>query len=107
MLSMVLHPEAQRQAQEEIDQVVGRDRLPTFQDYEGLPYVRALVKEVMRWRGVAPLGMSLCRYAHWKIKYLWPLPAAVPHRLCQDDWYELEGQKVFLPKDTICVVNVW
>ena len=56
MLAMVLHPEAQKRAQDEIDSVVGRDRLPTFQDYEQLPYVRALVKETMRWRGVAPLS---------------------------------------------------
>lgn len=56
MLAMVLHPEAQKHAQNEIDSVVGRDRMPTFQDYEQLPYVRALVKEIMRWRGVAPLS---------------------------------------------------
>lgn len=56
MLAMVLHPEAQKRAQNEIDSIVGRDRLPTFQDYEQLPYVRALVKETMRWRGVAPLS---------------------------------------------------
>lgn len=31
----------------------------------------------------------------------------VPHRLCQDDWYEVSGQRVFLPKNTICVVNAW
>ncbi|KIM36638.1 hypothetical protein M413DRAFT_20453 [Hebeloma cylindrosporum] len=83
ILAMVLHPEAQERAQDEIDSVVGRDRLPTFQDYEQLPYVRALVKEVMRWRGVSPLG--------------------IPHRLCQDDWYN--GH--FLPKDTTCIVNSW
>ena len=53
---MILHPEAQKKAQEEIDRVVGRDRLPSFRDYEHLPYIRAMVKEVMRWRGVAPLG---------------------------------------------------
>lgn len=56
---MILHPEAQKKAQEEIDRVVGRDRLPSFRDYEHLPYVRAMVKEVMRWRGVAPLGEFL------------------------------------------------
>ena len=59
MLAMILHPEAQKRAQEEIDRVVGRHRLPSFQDEEHLPYIRVLVKETMRWRGVAPLGM-LC-----------------------------------------------
>jgi len=43
-------------AQAEIDRVVGRSRLPKFSDYDNLPYIRALVKEVLRWRPVAPAG---------------------------------------------------
>jgi cytochrome P450 len=53
---MVLHPDAQRKAQMEIDNVVGVDRLPNFGDEMSLPYVSALVKEVMRWHPVAPIG---------------------------------------------------
>ncbi|KAJ7899595.1 cytochrome P450 [Mycena olivaceomarginata] len=83
MMAMILYPEAKKKAQEELDTVVGRNRMPVFQDYEHLPYICALVKEIMHWRGVAPLS--------------------VPHRLAQDDYYE--GH--FLPKDTICIVNVW
>ena len=53
---MVLHPEVQVKAQAEIDNVIGRDRLPTFEDRPNLPYVDALVKEVLRWGPVAPMG---------------------------------------------------
>lgn len=53
---MTLYPEAQRKAQEELDRVVGPDRLPTFADRELLPYVEALVTEVFRWNPVVPLG---------------------------------------------------
>ena len=53
---MVLHPDAQRKAQMEIDDVVGLDRLPDFGDETSLPYVSALVKEVMRWHPVTPIG---------------------------------------------------
>lgn len=53
---MVLYPNVMRKAQNEIDSVVGRDRLPSFSDQDELPYVRAMVKEVLRWRPVAPLG---------------------------------------------------
>jgi cytochrome P450 len=53
---MVLHPDAQRKAQMEIDNVVGVDRLPDFGDETSLPYVSALVKEVMRWHPVTPIG---------------------------------------------------
>ena len=56
MLAMVRNPDIQRKAQAEIDDVVGRDRLPTFADYEDLPYIRALVREVLRWNPVDPLG---------------------------------------------------
>ncbi len=74
MLLMVLHPEVQAKAHEEIDRVVGRHRLPNFGDRDSLPYVNAIVKEVLRWYPVSPLGL--------------------PHRLTQDDWYN----GYFLPK---------
>lgn len=48
VLAMVMYPEAQRRAQEEIDRVVGNERLPVFKDMEQLPYVRALCLEVLR-----------------------------------------------------------
>ena len=35
---MVLYPEVQQRAQEELDRVVGRDRLPTVEDEKDLPY---------------------------------------------------------------------
>lgn len=46
-------------AQAELDRVVGSDRLPTFEDLEELPYVRAIVNETLRWRPIAVLGVSL------------------------------------------------
>ena len=45
---MALYPEVQKQAQAEIEQVTA-GRLPTLDNYESLPYVIALVKEIMRW----------------------------------------------------------
>ena len=58
MLAMALYPDVMRKAQAEIDTVVGRHRMPTFADRPHLPYVRAIVKEVLRWRPVGPLGES-------------------------------------------------
>ena len=55
-LAMTLNPEAQERAQKEIESVVGRDRLPTIDDRDQLPYVGSLVKEVLRWAPPAPLG---------------------------------------------------
>lgn len=55
-LAMVLYPEAQHEAQAEIDRVIGGDRFPTLADQPNLPYIDALVKEVLRWHPVVPLG---------------------------------------------------
>jgi cytochrome P450 len=56
---MTLFPDAQKKAQAEIDAVVGPARLPSFADRHSLPYTEALVKEVLRWHVVTPVGM-LC-----------------------------------------------
>jgi cytochrome P450 len=53
---MSLYPEVAQRAQAEIDSVVGRDRIPNFVDRESLPYVEALLQEVMRTSPPAPLG---------------------------------------------------
>ncbi|KIJ65802.1 hypothetical protein HYDPIDRAFT_109823 [Hydnomerulius pinastri MD-312] len=66
-IAMVLYPAVQKRAQTEIDNIVGRDRLPTFGDRSSLPYVDALVLEILRWNVVAPLG--------------------IPHLVTQDDEY--------------------
>jgi hypothetical protein len=43
MLAMVVFPETQRRAHEELDRVVGRRRLPTTEDCDKLPYLQAMV----------------------------------------------------------------
>ena len=48
LLALLLHPDVQRKAQEEIDRVIGKDTLPTFSDMDSLPYVKALCAEAMR-----------------------------------------------------------
>ncbi|KAF5374224.1 hypothetical protein D9758_004661 [Tetrapyrgos nigripes] len=83
MLAMRLYPSVMKKAQAEIDAVVGRDRLPTFEDRDHLPYIQAIVKEVLRWRPVAPLG--------------------IPRRVMKDDFYE----GYFIPKGSMVIGNVW
>ncbi|KAI6083793.1 putative cytochrome P450 oxidoreductase OrdA-like protein [Hypoxylon rubiginosum] len=82
-LAMTLYPEAQRRAQEEIDSVVGQDRLPTAADRDNLPYVEAVVKEVLRWHPVAP--------------------QAIPHTASKDDIYE----GYLIPEGAMVIGNVW
>ncbi|KAJ7135500.1 cytochrome P450 [Mycena crocata] len=83
-LLMSLHPDIQKQAQAEIDQVVGRDaRLLTVDDQKSLPYVTAVLKEILRWAPVAPLGLK--------------------HRVTKDDVYD--GH--LIPEGTIVIANIW
>jgi cytochrome P450 len=59
IVAALLHPEIQKIAQEELDAVTMRERLPTFEDRPRLPFVDAICKEVTRWRPIAPLGELL------------------------------------------------
>ena len=56
---MVLYPEVLKHAQAEIDQVVGQHRLPMLSDWDNLPYLGAVIKEVLRWHPVTPQGKRL------------------------------------------------
>ncbi|GBE89464.1 Multifunctional cytochrome P450 monooxygenase af510 [Sparassis crispa] len=57
-LFMLLFPEVQRKAQEEIDCVVGSGRLPDFDDRDALPFVECVLQETIRWHPVAPFGVA-------------------------------------------------
>ncbi|TBU59025.1 cytochrome P450 [Dichomitus squalens] len=81
--ALSLHPEVQENARAELDSVVGPDRLPTFEDRDALPYVNAVVKELLRWHNATPLGVARCSVA--------------------DDEYN----GYYIPADTTIVVNVW
>ena len=59
MLAMIAYPEVQKKCQEELDNVIGRSRMPTFRDRESLPYIRATVRELFRWRTPTPIGKFL------------------------------------------------
>jgi cytochrome P450 len=61
IFAMLLHPEVQAIARAEIDAVVGRDRLPGFEDRSSLPYVEAVLMEVLRWMPITPQGLRRCR----------------------------------------------
>ncbi|KAF8661206.1 hypothetical protein AX16_001486 [Volvariella volvacea WC 439] len=57
VLALMCYPEALKKAQAEIDRVVKPGHLPDFNDRESLPYLSALIKEMLRWYPVLPLGV--------------------------------------------------
>ncbi|KAL4888249.1 cytochrome P450 [Aspergillus ambiguus] len=81
-LAMCHHPEWQSKMQDELDDRVG-DRMPGFSDISQLPTIRAVIKEVLRWRPVTA--------------------GNVPHQLIKDDSY----QGYFFPKGTVFHANQW
>ncbi|KAH9059147.1 cytochrome P450 [Lactarius vividus] len=82
LLALLAHPEVQVRAHAELDEVVGCARPPTFADLPSLPYIRAMVKEALRWSPATPFG--------------------VPHVSSADDLYE--GKSI--PKGTIILPNM-
>ncbi|PPR03343.1 hypothetical protein CVT24_012583 [Panaeolus cyanescens] len=83
ILALLNHPEVLRKAHEELDRVLKQGALPDFEDMENLPYITAIVKESMRWRDTAPLGL--------------------PHVSQVDDVYK--GYRI--PKGSIVIPNAW
>lgn len=57
---MALNPHVVKKAQDELDRVVGSERLPDFSDQDNLPYISAIVKEVLRWGCTVPIGVPKC-----------------------------------------------
>ncbi|OSX64686.1 hypothetical protein POSPLADRAFT_1136478 [Postia placenta MAD-698-R-SB12] len=82
-LIMGLYPEVQKKAQAELDTVVEAGKLPDYNDRPNLPYVNALIKEILRWNPVLPL--------------------ALPHSLMQDDEY----RGYHIPKGSTIFANSW
>lgn len=100
---MSAHPEVQKRAQSEIDTIVGQGRLPTLDDRESLVYVAAVVKEVLRWGPVAPLGLAvLSCYRFVVFSLIFPF-VGLQHRVTEDDTYE----GYLIPKGATVIANIW
>ncbi|KAI1895455.1 hypothetical protein AGOR_G00106450 [Albula goreensis] len=83
LLLLVKYPHIQAKLQEQIDKVVGRDRLPSMEDKSSLAYLDAFVYETMRFTSFVPV--------------------TIPHSTTSD--VTIEG--VHIPKDTVVFINQW
>lgn len=73
----------QNRVQMEIDEVVGADRRPTWDDRKAMPFTLACVWEVDRWKTAAPLGAA---------------------RECAED---VVIDEFFIPRGTTVLPNFW
>lgn len=83
IMAMMANPEAHARARTEVDAVCscGELRLPIMDDLSAMPYLAAMVKEVLRWRPTVPV--------------------VPPHELTED----LEFEGYVFPKGTNFVIN--
>ncbi|KAG8949194.1 hypothetical protein FRC04_008992 [Tulasnella sp. 424] len=83
ILLLVSHPDVQKKAHDELDKVVGADRMPKLDDIKDLPYIKAVQDEVNRLRPFGPLGL--------------------PH--CASEEFHYNNYRI--PKDSTIFINVW
>ncbi|GIY94316.1 cytochrome P450 18a1 [Caerostris extrusa] len=83
MLTMAAYEDVQEKVQSEIDNVIGRNRSPTWTDHSQMPYTEATIMEMMRWRTIVPI--NILRYTLW----------------------ETEVNGYVIPKDTNVMSNLW
>jgi len=122
---MVNNPEVLKKAQEEIDRVIGNDRLIDYDDKASLPYLAAVVREILRW---VQLSLATTARKSGFMTYFavqrWGCPVplgkdkpqwlrdigsptciilALPHLLTEQDNY----RGYVIPSGTTVLVNVW
>ncbi|CAH6791263.1 cytochrome P450 2D20 [Phodopus roborovskii] len=82
LLLMILHPDVQSRVHQEIDNVIGQERLPQMADQARMPYTNAVIHEVQRFADIVPLN--------------------VPHMTSRD----VEVQGFLIPKGTTLITNL-
>ena len=80
---LVKYPDVQRQLHDELDEVVGRQRLPTLQDITSLPLLQATVYELLRVTSLVPLALPRSTTTETSIKGF------------------------TIPKGTVVFINLW
>ncbi|EEB95233.1 hypothetical protein MPER_05830, partial [Moniliophthora perniciosa FA553] len=92
-LAMAKNPKCQERAWQQIEEVIGRGRLPTFDDRKSLPYIDAIYREVMRWHPALPLS----NFA------VYSCLGCVAHTSTEDDIYGA----YYIPKGSMVFANIW
>ncbi len=82
-LLMMENPDIQSRVHRELDDIIGRNRLPTLADRPNLPYTDAVIQEIQRYATIAPIG--------------------APHFTTVETTFR--GYRI--PKETMIIGNLW
>ncbi|GBN99748.1 Cytochrome P450 2U1 [Araneus ventricosus] len=83
ILTTAVHQDVQKKVQEEIDNVIGMDRLPSWDEHDKMPYTAATIMELMRWRTIVPI--NVLRYT----------------------LFDTELNGYYIPKNSYVLANLW
>lgn len=103
------YPDWIKKAHQQLDEVVGPDRLPNFDDREKMPYIEAICRGSSRHTSLSAFRLSYARMMI-TIEVLRWRPAArfgIPHKATEDDVVEYNGKEYFIPKDTTIIGVPW
>ncbi|RAL16894.1 cytochrome P450, partial [Aspergillus homomorphus CBS 101889] len=64
ILASILHRDKVVKVQQELDAIVGNTRPPNLEDIAALPYTRAFINEVLRWRPITIGSLAHCSSEH-------------------------------------------
>lgn len=67
MAELIKNPRVQQKAQEELDRVIGTNRVMTEQDFSSLPYLQCIAKEALRLHPPTPLMLPHRANANVKV----------------------------------------
>jgi cytochrome P450 len=82
-LILATHPNVQNKLQQEIDDIIGKERSPKYVDRNRMPYMQAFIWELWRFRSIAPINL--------------------PRKTMEET--TIQGYKI--PKDTFVLANFW
>ena len=83
LIYLIHNPDVQKRLHQELDQVIGHDRVPDLEDKKNLPYLEATITETLRLSSIGALS--------------------VPHKTTVDT--TLQGYSI--PKGTTVLTNLW
>lgn len=81
---MLRNPDVKKRVQDELDNIIGRGRLPTIEDMSKLPYTETTILETLRMSSIVPLATT-----HSPTKYVTYIKENIEIKLYKFEYIKL------------------